>query len=69
MSTSTASSHTSRVLWLIESRPPASMTLDVYSALFDSDLDTVAEQLGKAAEDWLRTRGAKFVSLEARKVL
>jgi hypothetical protein len=27
------------------------MTLDVYSALFDSDLDTDAERLGKAAED------------------
>ena len=36
----------------------ASMTLDVYSALFDSDLDAVAERLGKAAEDWLRTRSA-----------
>ena len=35
------------------------MTLDVYSALFDSDLDAVAERLGKAAEDWLRTRSAK----------
>ena len=47
----------------------ASMTLDVYSALFDSDLDAVAERLGKAAEDWLRTRGAKVASLDARTVL
>jgi integrase len=45
----------------------ASMTLDVYSALFDSDLDAVAERLGKAAEDWLRTRGARVVGPEARK--
>jgi integrase len=37
----------------------ASMTLDVYSALFDSDLDAVAERLGKAAEDRLRTRSAR----------
>jgi hypothetical protein len=44
------------------------MTLDVYSALFDSDLDAVAERLGEAAEDWLRTRGAKVVSPEARRV-
>jgi hypothetical protein len=28
----------------------------------DSDLDAVAERLGKAAEDWLRTWGAKAVS-------
>jgi hypothetical protein len=44
-------------------------TLDVYSALFDSDLDAVAERLGKAAEDRLRTRGAKVASLDARTVL
>jgi predicted enzyme related to lactoylglutathione lyase len=42
----------------------ASMTLDVYSALFDSDLDAVAERLGKPAEDWLRTRTAKVASLD-----
>ena len=47
----------------------ASMTLDVYSALFDSDLDAVAERLGKAAEDWLRTRSARVASLDARRVL
>jgi hypothetical protein len=47
----------------------ASMTLDVYSALFDSDLDAVAERLGKAAEDRLRTRGARVASLDARRVL
>jgi integrase len=47
----------------------ASMTLDVYSALFDSDLDAVAERLGKAAEDWLRTRSAKVASLDPRRVL
>ena len=47
----------------------ASMTLDVYSALFDSDLDAVAERLGKAVEDWLRTRSAKVASLDARRVL
>jgi len=40
------------------------MTLDVYSALFDSDLDAVAEHLGKAAEDWLRTRSTKVASLD-----
>jgi hypothetical protein len=45
------------------------MTLDVYSGPFAGDLDTVAERLGKAADDWLRTRGAKVVSLEARRVL
>ena len=47
----------------------ASMTLDVYSALFDSDLDAVAERLGKAAENSLRTRGTRVVSPEARRVL
>jgi site-specific recombinase XerD len=40
----------------------ASMTLDIYSALFDSDLDAVAERLGMAAEDSLRTRSAKGVN-------
>ena len=45
------------------------MTLDVYSALFDSDLDAVAERLGKAVEDWLRTRGTKVVNLDGQRVL
>jgi integrase len=47
----------------------ASMTLDVYSALFDSDLDAVAERLSKAAEDWLRTRSAKVANLDGQRVL
>jgi integrase len=42
----------------------ASMTLDVYSALFDSDLDAVAERLGTAAEGWLRKHGTKVVNPE-----
>jgi hypothetical protein len=42
------------------------MTLDVYSAVFDSDLDAVAERLGKAAEDWLRTRTPKVASLDPK---
>jgi hypothetical protein len=45
------------------------MTLDVYSALFDSDLDAVAERLDKAAEDWLRTRSTEVASLNPRRVL
>ena len=40
----------------------AAMTLDVYSGLFDDDLDAVAdrfdEEAGRARADFLRTRAA-----------
>ncbi len=54
----------------------AAMTLDVYSGLFDDDLDAVAERLDAAAQsaretsrglsaDYLRTEG-KLIKLEDR---
>jgi hypothetical protein len=43
------------------------MTLDVYSALFDADLDAVAERLGKAAEDSLRTSRLDAMTLRRLK--
>jgi integrase len=48
---------------------PAAMTLDVYSGLFDDDLDAVADRLDEAAvrarADFLRTeRGSDVVPIE-----
>jgi integrase len=42
----------------------ASMTLDVYNARFDCDLDAVAKSLDEAVEDWLRTRPINVVRLD-----
>ena len=43
----------------------AAMTLDVYSGLFDDDLDALADRLDAAAADFLRT-GAVIVPLTQR---